>query len=96
MKGTVPRMTRYFPKGNIAIVRVVCLSIEDLKHSLQRHNTENSKHIYPAKEMLGLSPNFHILVSVSDLYTYSYDRSVYSVAGKYVDRSWEYKSLTDT
>jgi hypothetical protein len=37
-------------------------------HTLQRHNTENSKQIYPEKELRGLSPNFHIHVSVSDLY----------------------------
>ncbi len=29
-------------------------------------------------------------------YLYSHDRSVYSAAGKYVDQSWENKSLTDT
>jgi hypothetical protein len=34
----------------------------------QRHNTESLKHILPEKELLGLSPNFHIYVSVSDLY----------------------------
>jgi hypothetical protein len=32
------------------------------------HNTENSKQIFPEKESRGLSPNFHIHVSVSDLY----------------------------
>ncbi len=36
--------------------------------SLQRHNTEHSKQIFPEKEYRGLSPNFHIHVSVSDLY----------------------------
>jgi hypothetical protein len=34
--------------------------------SMQRHNTENSKQIFPVKELSG--PNFHIHVSVSDLY----------------------------
>ncbi len=36
--------------------------------ALQRHNTENSKQIFPEKELSGLSPDFHIHVSVSDLY----------------------------
>ncbi len=36
--------------------------------SLQRHNNENSKQIFPEKELRGLSPDFHIHVSVSDLY----------------------------
>jgi hypothetical protein len=34
----------------------------------QRHNTENSKQIFPEKELRGLSPNAYIHVSVSDLY----------------------------
>jgi hypothetical protein len=36
--------------------------------TLQRHNIENSKQIFPEKELCGLSPNFHIHVSVSNLY----------------------------
>jgi hypothetical protein len=37
-------------------------------HTLHRHNTENSKQIYREKELRGLSPNFHIHVSVSVFY----------------------------
>jgi hypothetical protein len=36
--------------------------------ALQRQNTEISKQIFPEKEYRGLSPNFHIHVTVSDLY----------------------------
>ena len=36
--------------------------------TLQRTNTENSKQIFPEKELRGHSPNFHIHVSLSDLY----------------------------
>ncbi len=36
--------------------------------TLQRQNTEISKQIFPEKEYRGLSPNFHIHGSVSDLY----------------------------
>ena len=36
--------------------------------TLQRQNTEISKQIFPEKEYRGLSPNFHIHASVSDLY----------------------------
>ncbi len=36
--------------------------------SLQRYNTESSKQIFPEKELRGLIINFHIHVSVSDLY----------------------------
>ncbi len=36
--------------------------------ALKRQNAENLKQIFPAKEYRGLSPNFHIHVSVSILY----------------------------
>ncbi len=36
--------------------------------TLQRHNTENLKQIFPGKELRGYSPNSYIRVSVSDLY----------------------------
>ncbi len=36
--------------------------------TLQRQNTEISKQIFTEKEYRGLSPNFHIHASVSDLY----------------------------
>jgi hypothetical protein len=35
---------------------------------LQRQNTEIAKQIFPEKEYRGLSLNFHIHASVSDLY----------------------------
>jgi len=40
----------------------------DLYPTLQRHNTKNSKQIFPEKELRGQSLNFHIQVSVSDLF----------------------------
>jgi hypothetical protein len=52
--------------------------------AMQRHNTENTKQIFPEKELRGLSPNFHIHVSVSDLHIYSHKRSAYSAVGKYM------------
>jgi hypothetical protein len=47
----------------------------------KRTNTENSRKIFPEKELRGHSPHFHIHGSVSDLYVYSQDRSAYSAAG---------------
>ncbi len=35
--------------------------------ALQRTNTENSKQLFPEKELRGHSPHFHIHVPVSDL-----------------------------
>ncbi len=49
--------------------------------ALQRQNTEISKQIFPEKEYRGLSPNFHIHASVSDLYIYFHNRSAYSAGG---------------
>jgi hypothetical protein len=42
----------------------------------------------------GISPNFHIHVSVS--YLYSQDRSAFSAEGKYVDGSCEYVNRSQT
>ncbi len=38
-------------------------------NTIQRHDTENLKQIFPENELLGRSPNFHIHVSVSNLYS---------------------------
>ncbi len=38
--------------------------------TLQRQNAENLKQIFPEKEYRGLSPNFHIHVSVSKVKVY--------------------------
>jgi hypothetical protein len=60
------------------------LSVERPGVPLQTHNTENSKQITPEKVLRGLSSNFHIHVSVSDLYISTI--SLFSAARKYVDR----------
>jgi hypothetical protein len=41
--------------------------------TLQRTNTENWKQIFPEKELNGQSPNFHIQMALSDLYTPTID-----------------------
>ncbi len=45
-------------------------------HALQIHNTENLKQIFPEKEWSAHSLNFHIHVSVSDLYIPTIDLSI--------------------
>jgi hypothetical protein len=42
--------------------------ISNFFHTLQRQNAKNLKQIFPEKEYRGLSPNYHIHVSVSELY----------------------------
>ncbi len=41
--------------------------------ALQRTNTDNSKQIFPENELRGHSPNFHIYVSLNDLYITTID-----------------------
>jgi hypothetical protein len=52
--------------------------------------------MFPEKELRGLSPNFHIHVSVSDIFSYSHDLSAYSAAGKYVNWSWDIINRSQT
>jgi hypothetical protein len=58
--------------------------------TLQRTNIENLKQIFIEKELFGYSPDFHIHVSVSDLYIPTIDLFC---CRKYVDRSWDYLIL---
>jgi hypothetical protein len=63
--------------------------------TLQGTNTENSKQIFPKKELRGHSPNFHIPVSVGNLYIPTIDlpMMVQEICGPIQEI---YKSLTDT
>ncbi len=63
--------------------------------TLQRQNAENLKQIFPEKEYRGLSPNFHIHVSVSELYipTMGLPFLLEEICGPILGI---YKSLTDT
>ncbi len=65
------------------------------RYALQRQNTEISKQIFPEKEYRGLSPNFHIHASVSDLYipTVGLPILLEEICGPILGL---YKSLTDT
>jgi hypothetical protein len=65
------------------------------KYALQRKNAENLKQIFPEKEYRGLSPNFHIHVSVSELYipTMGLPFLLKEICGQILGK---YKSLTDT
>jgi hypothetical protein len=43
-----------------------------------------------------MSPSSYTHISICEKFIYFHDRSDYSAAGKYVDRSWEYKNLSQT
>jgi hypothetical protein len=68
---------------------------KSLDSTLQRQNAENLKQIFPEKEYRGLSPNFHIHVSVSELYipTMGLPFLLDEICGPI---QGIYKSLTDT
>ena len=63
--------------------------------TLQRQNAENLKRISPEKEYRGLIPNFHIHVSVSELYipTMGLPFLLEEICGPILG---VFKSLTDT
>ncbi len=63
--------------------------------TLQRTNTNNSKLIFPEKELRGHSPNVNIHVPVSDLYIPTIDLPILlqKICGPILGI---YKSLTDT
>ncbi len=64
-------------------------------YTLQRQNAEYLKQIFPEKEYQGLSPNFYIHVSVSELYisTMGLPFLLEEICGPILGI---YKSLTDT
>jgi hypothetical protein len=64
-----PLLGRYWVKGRgmLQCFQIICTLVA-YYDTLQRQNTEISKQIFPEKEYRGLSPNFHIHASVSDLY----------------------------
>jgi hypothetical protein len=71
------------------------LKVHKLYEALQIQNAENLKQIFPEKECRGLSPNFHIHVSVSELYipTIGLPFLLEEICGPILGI---YKSLTDT
>jgi hypothetical protein len=68
---------------------------EKRRHTLQRKKAENLKQIFPEKEYRGLSPNFLIHVSVSELYIPRMELPflLEEICGPILGI---YKSLTDT
>jgi hypothetical protein len=58
------------------------------------HCNENPFDVFPEKELCGLSPNFHIHVSVSDLYI---PRIGLHISSSRIGRpSWEYINCSQT
>jgi hypothetical protein len=54
--------------NNSAVYKTTVFILYGSFAALQKQNTEVSKQIFPEKEYRGLSPNFHIHTSESDLY----------------------------
>jgi hypothetical protein len=81
------RIEKYIRKVQAFTVRNVLRCI-----ALQRTNTQNLKQIFPEKELRVHSSNFHIHVSVGDLYIPTIDLP----NRKHVDRSLEYINRSQT
>ncbi len=62
-----PRLIHLFEVRQSAMIYFQ-VELSEFLCALQRQNAENLKQIFPEKEYRGLSPNFHIHVSVSELY----------------------------
>jgi hypothetical protein len=75
--------------------KVMRINTRERPSALQRTNAENSKQIFPEQELRGHSPNFHIHVSVSDLYISMTDLPVF-LQEIPVPILGIYKSITDT
>jgi hypothetical protein len=96
-----PRILKVSRAGFGAFFKMTALSIGPQSQvlltliALQRQNAENLKQIFPEKEYRGLSPNFHIHVSVSELYfsTMGLPFLLEEMCGPILGI---YKSLTDT
>ncbi len=71
---------------------------KSLKKSKGQHSAkttaENSKQIFPEKELRGLSPNFHDHVYVRDLNIPTIDLPI--LLQETADRSWEYINHSQT
>jgi hypothetical protein len=66
-------------KENVNLRKIPCTA---------KTKCQNFKQIFPEKEYRGLSPNFHIHVSVSELYIPT--MGLPFLLEEIVDRSWEY------
>ncbi len=53
-------------------------------------------YVFPEKELRGLSPNFHIYVSVSDFLIPRIGPHIFLQQNRQADRSWEYKNRSQT
>jgi hypothetical protein len=60
------------------------------KRMQREHCNKNPIYVFLFWELRVLIFNFHIHVNVSDLYTYSQDRSTYFPAAEQAGRSWKY------
>jgi hypothetical protein len=75
----------------MALLALLCQGVSDCPAKTQYQKFETNTQILPEKELHGLSPNFHIYLSVSDLYIL-----MIGLAYLLQENMGIYKSLTDT
>ncbi len=76
--------------------QLLSAAFDDLLCTMQRKNAENLKQIFPEKEYRGLSPNFQIHVSVSELYIPTMELPFLLEEIQYVDGSWDFINRSQT
>ncbi len=84
--------TRIYEKTHVG---VLIQHVDQLPGALQKYYTENSKHLFPEKELRGHSPHSYIYISLCDLYIPSIGLYILLQENRWTDRGI-YKSLTDT
>ncbi len=75
---------------NVVPFYQITLTLHIKLTTLQRHNTDNSKQIFPEKKLCDHSPNSYIRTCFCERFIYFHNQSACSAAGKQVDRSWKY------
>ncbi len=84
----------FYAGTGLAHQRFVCVyKICDGEMLLSSLGAKKSIYVFPQKEQRGLSPNFHIHVSVSHLYIPRIGQPIFPAA-EYADRLWEYTIRT--
>ncbi len=87
--GTLEKKSAKYLRRRIRNLFQQCYSDYFFIHALQRNNTENSKQIFPEKELRCHRTNFHIHGSVRDLYIPTIDLPILVQENMRTD-PWEY------
>ncbi len=86
-----PKIPLWLNVRNEVVMASLC-NLTSVASTKTLHCNEKPIYMFPGKKLPGLSPNFYIRVSMSDLYIPRIGAHIFLPQ----NRSWEYKLLTDT